>query len=80
MTIDPAPVPRAVARGGPLDGSALGDVAPAEFEVVMADGSHHLYGATDEWAESAPGVHARVYDWRGRLGGPRASGDEPERT
>ncbi|WP_369130208.1 hypothetical protein [Modestobacter roseus] len=52
-----------MARGGPLDGSVLGESAPAQFEVEMADGSRHRYVATDEWSESA-----RVYDWRGRAG------------
>lgn len=80
MTFGRADVPRAVARGGPLDGSVLGDSAAEEFEVVMADGSHHLYVVTDEWSKSASGVHARVYDWRGRRGGPPASGDQPQRV
>jgi hypothetical protein len=69
-----------MARGGPLDGSVLGDAAPQEFEVVMADGSHHVYVVTDEWGESAPGIRARVYSWRGRRGdGPHASTDQPQR-
>lgn len=64
----PAPddLPRAVARGGPLDGSMLGEATVEKFEVVMADGSRHLYARTDEWSLSAPGVHARLYDWAGR--------------
>ncbi|MGY2066432.1 hypothetical protein [Blastococcus sp. SYSU DS0619] len=63
-------VPRAVARGGPLDGSVLGDAAAGVFEIVMADGSQHRYVATDEWGGSASGARTRAYAWQGRRGTP----------
>jgi len=64
VTLGTHDVPVALARGGPLDGRVPGDAASEEFEVVMADDSHHLYVVTDEWGESASGVRARVYVWR----------------
>ncbi|WNV74296.1 hypothetical protein [Geodermatophilus sp. DSM 44513] len=61
-------LPGAVARGGPLDGSMLGEATVEEFEVLMADGSRHLYTRTQEWSLAAPGVRLRLYAWSGRQG------------
>ncbi|EFC86423.1 hypothetical protein [Parafrankia sp. EUN1f] len=78
MDVDPASteVPSvAVAEGGPLDGRRLGDAQAAEFEVVMADRSRHLYRATTSLARAAPaGELHRIFRWEGRVdrGGPPA--------
>ena len=68
MQTAPDDLPRAVARGGPLDGSMLGEATVEEFEVVMADGSRHVYAKSHEWSSAAPGVRARLYDWSWRQG------------
>ena len=57
---------RAVAHGGPMDGTVLGSVATARFEVAMADRSHLVYVATDDYERLPDGSKARVYECHGR--------------
>jgi hypothetical protein len=52
----------AVASGGPVDGTRLGDGEAESYEVVMADRSRHRYVRTD--LRSPDG--AVVYRWEGR--------------
>jgi hypothetical protein len=52
----------AVANGGPLDGTRLGDAGADEFQAVMADGTTHRYLRTQ--ARTMAGV---IYDHAGRV-------------
>jgi hypothetical protein len=58
MPTAPDDLPRAVARGGPLDGSMLREATVEELEIVMADGSRYVYARSHEWSLAAPGVRA----------------------
>ena len=51
----------ALASGGPLDGTTLGEDLPERYVVAMADNSRHVYARTDRRAGDG-----RLYDYVGR--------------
>ncbi|MGY1751340.1 hypothetical protein [Modestobacter sp. SYSU DS0511] len=48
MTVDPVGAPRAVARGGPWDGTVLGVAGPAEFETYAWRGRRRPEAGGDQ--------------------------------
>ncbi len=65
----PAGPTRALAYGGPVDGSSLGDDSAAEYEVVTSDRARWRYVRTDQMEENVdqPGTFARIYRCLGRI-------------
>ena len=60
--MDSPEVLRAVAEGGPADGTGLGEAGPEAYEMVMADRSRHRYLRTAETRDGET-----VYRWAGRV-------------
>jgi hypothetical protein len=53
---------RALAEGGPADGTDLGEAGPESYDVVMADLSRHRYVRTTETRGGDV-----IYRWAGRV-------------